>query len=527
MIEENSLFSFFTNIKDRISSYFCSVSHSSKKDTQNLLTNMDNKFFNPTEEKNNMTYLMKNRNKRISNYFNKRRFSKEYNHSYSLNEDEDSNKSLRLSELSSKEEMNLDDAESNFSEEYDYMLTNSNNYIHGEQDFKNNYRNNSFLLGQKISRNFFNENIYNKEEDEYNYYQNNNCILPEIKRDKIVNCEYRKNKKEKKLIKKRKISKIGQNMNYKDIKRISNEYSSYKAKLKYKNKINNNFLQQIKNNEQIIINSVNKNERVKEINKLPFDNLTFTHPERFSFYSTQKKLESEKNVSKGNKKPNLFSITIENDINIIPSLDKNIENKNEVKPFNKNSGSLNISPVKSCESFKISNVSKDFTFGESYESIKTDNEITLSQLLNENNNDSSIYKHHSLDKNNNIFSIESQNNNNSLVNRLLNGSSFNSNNNNSNSQDYFMDIDEHNLNKDDKQNTNKKEKESNIIPITRSNNPFLVGNNINKNNKDNNKNNINSNIPNNAEFFKGSNLFNINGNNNNESKALNFSFGKA
>ena len=90
-----------------------------------------------------------------------------------------------------------------------------------------------------------------------------------------------------------------------------------------------------------------------------------------------------------------------------------------------------------------------------------------------------------------------------------------------------MDIDEHNLNKDDKQNTNKKEKESNIIPITRSNNPFLVGNNINKNNKDNNKNNINSNIPNNAEFFKGSNLFNINGNNNNESKALNFSFGKA
>ena len=199
MIEENSLFSFFTNIKDRISSYFCSISHSSKKDTQNLLTNMDNKFFNQTEEKNNMTYLMKNRNKRISKYFNKRGFSKEYNHSYSLNEDEDSNKSLRLSELSSKEEINLDDAESNFSEEYDYMLTNSNNYIHGEQDFKNNYRNNSFLLGQKISRNFFNENIYNKEEDEYNYYQNNNCILSEIKRDKIVNCEHRKNKKEKKL----------------------------------------------------------------------------------------------------------------------------------------------------------------------------------------------------------------------------------------------------------------------------------------------------------------------------------------
>jgi hypothetical protein len=88
--------------------------------------------------------------------------------------------------------------------------------------------------------------------------------------------------------------------------------------------------------------------------------------------------------------------------------------------------------VKSCESFKISNVSKDFTFGESYESIKTDNEISLSQLINENNNDSSIYKHHSLDKNNNIFSIESQNNNNFLVNRPFNGSSFNSNNNNSN-----------------------------------------------------------------------------------------------
>jgi hypothetical protein len=311
-------------------------------------------------------------------------------------------------------------------------------------------------------------------------------------------------------------------MNYKDVKRISNEYSSYKAKLKYKNKINNNFLQQIKNNEQIIINSVNKNERVKEINKLPFDNLTFTHPERFSFYSTQKKLKLEKNISKKNKKPNLFSITVENDINIIPSL-----NKNELKSLDKNSGVLNISPVKSCESFGISNLSKDFTFGESRESNKSENEINLSKLLNENNNGPSNSKEDSLDKNNKPFNNESKNNNNSSINKNFNGISFTSNNNfNSNSsQDYFMDIDECYLNKSNKkQNTNKKDKENNkhnVFPITSNNNPFLTGNKTNENNT------INSNFSNSVEYFKGKNFFNINGNNNNGSKALNFSFGKA
>ena len=521
MGDENILFSLFTNIKDRITSFFSSASYSSKQGTQKLITNIDNKFYNSTEEKNNITYLMKKRGKRISKYFNKQRISKEYNHSISLKED--SNISIRLSELSSQEEINYDETESNLSGEYDHMLSISNNYIDGELDFKNNYRNNYSFLGQKNPRNFFNENFYNMEEDENNSNLNNNDILPEIIKDKMINSEYRKSKKHKKrLIKKSKASQIKQEINYKDVKRISHEYSSYKAKLKFRNKINNNFLQQIKNSEEICINKVNKNARINETNKLPFDNLTFTHPERFSFYSTQKKLKLEKNISKKNKKPNLFSITVENDINIIPSL-----NKNELKSLDKNSGVLNIFPVKSCESFGISNLNKDFTFGESRESNKSENENNLSKLINENNNGPSNSKEDSLDKNNKPFNNESKNNNNSSINKNFNGISFSSNNNfnSSNSQDYFMDVDECYLNKSNKkQNTNKKEKENNkhnIFPITSNNNPFLTGNKTNENNKNN------SNFSNSVEYFKGKNFFNINGNNNNGSNAFNFSFGKA
>ena len=128
MGDENILFSLFTNIKDRITSFFSSASYSSKQGTQKLITNIDNKFYNSTEEKNNMTYLMKKRGKRISKYFNKQRISREYNHSISLKED--SNISIRLSELSSQEEINYDETESNLSGEYDHMLSISNNYIH-------------------------------------------------------------------------------------------------------------------------------------------------------------------------------------------------------------------------------------------------------------------------------------------------------------------------------------------------------------------------------------------------------------
>ena len=78
----------FKNFKkkklDKFISFFSSASYSSKQGTQKLITNIDNKFYNSTEEKNNMTYLMKKRGKRISKYFNKQRISKEYNHSISL-----------------------------------------------------------------------------------------------------------------------------------------------------------------------------------------------------------------------------------------------------------------------------------------------------------------------------------------------------------------------------------------------------------------------------------------------------------
>ena len=272
-------------------------------------------------------------------------------------------------------------------------------------------------------------------------------------------------------------------------------------------------------NDKINIKDINnKKEKNKKIIRPPFDNLCFTHPERFSFYSTQKKIKLEKSESKYKNKSNLFSISTENNINIIQNSNKlNNENNNEFKYSDKNIGNINVSSIDSGDNSKIFSISSDFTFGENYENQSDDN-TNLNKLLNENINNSSFL--------NQIINATSKNDN---LNDLCS-----IDNNNSKSQDYFMDIDENNLikNSNRKQCNQSNEKISSIFPITTKNNPF-----INKlsysfenkeQNKNNNENNINQNILSNNEFFKSKNLFNINENNNKKDLSnLNFSFGKA
>ena len=401
---ENSFFSFFTNIKDKINSFFTSATYSSKneiKDLNYITTKKQDKSTENNNYNNYLSYLIR---------------KKEKNKIYC-------NLSSTFSEISSKENYDLNDTQIESNNDNESIMSFYNNNI-----VENYYLNNSNILGKKHNRYQFEEG-----------------------KEKIKNGK--RNEK-----------------NYDDVKRLSDEFCSYKKKLKLKNKINKKFRKKIRENDQISI---------KKINKKPFNVLFSTNPERFSLYSTQKKMKLDKKESYS------LSITTENNIMFLPcEIKDNKENKNESKQEEKIKGKINISPVKSCEISKINNISNDFSFRESNDT-KCANDVNLSTLIDDNNNSKTHI-------------------------------------------DLSMDIEEYNpLIKNQRENNeSKKNIKANSFQITTNNNPFLFPNNKFEKKIENNTFNNNENSNNNKPFFEGKNLFNINGNNNNISNGLNFSFGK-
>ena len=117
---------------------------------------------------------------------------------------------------------------------------------------------------------------------------------------------------------------------------LLNDY--FEIFLKFENKENNNniFLRQKESNRFINEHTTQKKEE-KKANKHPFENLTFTHPERFSLYSTNKKRKLEKSTPKKKNNSLFFSISNENDINIIqPIKNDKKEDNDQIKSFDKN-----------------------------------------------------------------------------------------------------------------------------------------------------------------------------------------------
>ena len=172
-----------------------------------------------------------------------KKYQKQLCRSYSINED--SNLSSTLSEISTKENLCLNESQINLSDEYDeygYRLS-LNNIIEGEQDFKTYYRYNSNIIGKKHPRYFFEEN------SELSSFDEDNNNINEKFKDEMWNSFPRKNKNKKK---KSKISLLNKEKNIKDVRRLSNEFSSYKNKLKFQDNINNRFLKQIETNEKKI-----------------------------------------------------------------------------------------------------------------------------------------------------------------------------------------------------------------------------------------------------------------------------------
>jgi len=211
---ENSFFSFFSNIKDKINSFFTSVTYSSKneiKDLNYITTKKQDKSTENNNYNNYISYLIR---------------KKEKNKIYC-------NLSSTFSEISSKENYDLNDTQIESNNDNESIMSFYNNNIE-----ENYYSNNSNILGKKHNRYQFEEG-----------------------KEKIKNGK--RNEK-----------------NYDDVKRLSDEFCSYKKKLKLKNKINKKFRKKIRENDQISIKKINKN---------PFNVLFSTNPERFSLYSTQKK----------------------------------------------------------------------------------------------------------------------------------------------------------------------------------------------------------------------------------------------
>ena len=409
---KNSFFSFFSNIKDKINSFFTSVTYSSKneiKDLNYITTKKQDKSTENNNYNNYLSYLIRKKQKNNFNtFFHQKKIY------YNL--------SSTFSEISSNENYDLNDTQIESNNDNESIMSLYNNNIE-----ENYYLNNSNILGKKHNR-------YQFEEEK----------------------EIKNGKRDEK--------------NYNDVKRLSDEFISYKKKLKLKNKINKKFRKTIKENEQI---------NIKKINKKPFNILFSTNPERFSLYSTQKKMKLDK------KELNTLSITTENNIMFLPcEIKDNKENENELKQEEKIKGKINISPVKSCEISKINNISNDFSFRESNDT-KCANDVNLSTLIDDNNNSKTHI-------------------------------------------DLSMDIEEYNpLIKNQRENDeSKKNIKANSFQITTNNNPFLFPNNKFEKKIENNTFNNNENSNNNKPFFEGKNLFNINGNNNNISNGLNFSFGK-
>ena len=258
---ENSFFSFFTNIKDKINSFFTSVTYSSKneiKDLNYLTTKKQDKSTENNNYNNYLSYLIRKKQKNNFNTFFHQ--NKIY---YNL--------SSTFSEISSKENYDLNDTQIGSNNDNESIMSFYNNNI-----VENYYLNNSNILGKKHNR-------YQFEEEKEK----------EIKNGK-------RNEK-----------------NYNDVKRLNDEFCSYKKKLKLKKKINKRFRKKIKENDQISI---------KKINKKPFNILFSTNPERFSLYSTQKKMKLDKKESYS------LSITTENNIMFLPcEIKDNKENENELK----------------------------------------------------------------------------------------------------------------------------------------------------------------------------------------------------
>ena len=453
MSGQDILFSLFNTLKNKINSFILNATYSSKKYRQKLDTSL-NMPFKLTQ--NQLNYIISEKfseerknNNFISPYpkYQNSELSKNINEYSSLNDSSSISTSLSIIEdfNSKKNQSELN----NDNKKYFYKKENKNN-LNDSGINKNN-----FLIGNKTQRKIFDKNKDNEYQPDLDeiYERGNNSTENEKNKEKCINEKI--------------LDKNNNNENEKEISSFYNEYYDYKYKNKKKAKLNNLFKNKLylkKSNNNIkfdIYNEKNMHEN-KFLNS--FKNLTYTHPQRFSYHSANKKSRKSKKIPSDSSN---YLISVENNINILSPLINKKDEKNVTKIESKNQ----ISEISTNNNCHDSNLFNDTKIVQKPQNEKNKENYNFNNLLNNNNHNNNV----NFEPNNNL-NINFYNDIKSKENNINNNITMNENNKidnrNNNYGNCFMDLEEdiliHSKHKQKLNNNN------NIIIFTPNKNPFLV-----------------------------------------------------
>ena len=232
MSNQNKLFSFFTNLKNKINSFISNVTYSSKNNAEKIYTlNTNTKEYSKID--NYLKYVVSQKIKESAN--NQRTHANMFNNLSNerrispFNNNENNPTCLSLIDYFNN---NIND--NNLREENENInnsIENKNNILSslsgGVRKCKNIYKNENriiSLIGRKNPRHFFNEESNNSTSIEYDkdYFETDTDIY-EMNNNKNKVTESRKNKRQKLKLKSNLQFSKPINTNNNDIKRLDNE----------------------------------------------------------------------------------------------------------------------------------------------------------------------------------------------------------------------------------------------------------------------------------------------------------------
>ena len=495
MSEQNIFYSFFKFLKNKINSFISNAAYSSSKINQHLYYSTSNipiKF--PYFQQKYLNYIISEKRKN-NNFISPYPKNTNSNISKIINDSSIFNDNSSIStSLSIIEDSNNKKVQNYLDKENDFITYLSNNK---ENKFISNFKNKKFgnnsnifknncLIGNKTLRNYF----YNKENIDINEYEND---LDEIYERENNFSENIKDKE--KRLKEKLLGKFNNRNDEDDDKEITiscDNYYNLKQKNNQKNKTNNLFKGKLSSNKlNKYLNSDTDNKSNISEKKLynifsSFKNLRYTHPQRFSYHSTNKKSKiSKKKLSNDSSN---YSISVENNINILSTLIKRKEDKNikiENSKFSLNESKKNNEI--------LTNKNQDTNFIEYKEIVQNPQNKKNEENSNfniicgdgSNNNDFNLgpNNNYNLNINNNLKSQE----NNININITMNENKIIDNMNNNN-ENCSMDLEEELL-----INSKYKQKIENVnnSSFNASTNPFLIESKKYENNYFKNNNAIN------------------------------------
>ena len=325
----NQVLSLFTTIKNRINNFISNAAYSSQNDDEKIYSITNKHSFSPKKVGNHhMKYILPNfikdytRSNKHANGFIKHIINQkiyEVNNRFSFND----NESITSSLSTILEDNYYGINRCNLKEENNVFIDNPENQKNNlNSENKTNYQKlnkNVCLIGKKNPRNFF----YKDKEEQFfknkKYEKNDNKINIVINEGKISKFSIKtKNNKEQKFMEES-IDKINRDASNKYKGKINHNIKENNFHLNEMNlSYNNNGIRNEFNDENKII----QKKESKLLNK-SFTNLRFTHPQRFSYHSANKKSKKVEKLKSN------YCISFETNISIISPLIKERKYSNE------------------------------------------------------------------------------------------------------------------------------------------------------------------------------------------------------